>query len=275
MTTTLRYAMNPRLGLSDITREPMFNSACHHFCKLRRANTGLWSGFFIECEKPCECDHCAIQAGIAYQKRVFRIMQKGTAYVALWTSTQLESFRRAYGGSANYWNLPVQLDGKHLVFHGVRGIADSAIVTQEWLNDYNWAELARQKDTTRNCSGGLGEEVKKDDGKESYKNIAFKLDKEVNEVGSAILVSVGNKVTEELGLAKSAQEAEAHTKRLQTLAVLAFIEAGIALTQYTIMHTHSRDEFEIKGIPAVCVESDMGNFEAELIMLGERYLADH
>lgn len=282
MTTTLRYAMNLRLGLHDIHRAPCTNPLCHKWIPTRRHETGQWGGFYDDCDKPQLCDHCAQRIGQGYKERTERAMKEGTAYVAVCSPVQRESYRRTIEG--DYMSVPVvsmlgcrnlsecdnedDTDKTVVLFHN-RRMSYSQIVTQDWVDSYDWTELARQKDPAKYITGDLGKEEEIDDNKEPYRNIGFSFSADAKVEGNKIILECGEQVGQELGLAKSAQEAHKQTQRLEELAREAFLAAKFSQCDYKILHTVSRAEFEVKNTIGICSNSDI--LEDDVLEIIERF----
>lgn len=240
-------ALSPQLGLLPVYREPKVNEDCHKWCSVWNPKTGNHSGFFADCKKLDLCDYCAQQQGIEYKLWIETAQRASDIYVAILTGPELEAFRRKHGGTTHYRNFPVQ-DGMHLVFHDIPNNKYSEPVSYQWIDGYNWTELARQKDTSRYVTGKLGTIVATPDNKQSYRNYAFKFNGEVKETGTAILRSAAHDVFSEHGPADSAVKAEQMTGELRDRVTAALASNGISESQYTLTYVYSRDEFDKYGI---------------------------
>lgn len=253
-----------RFGLQAIARTQQVNDECgkQWFSKWNPTNNQHIS-YCKFCNNPRKCDMCAVRIGGEYRGRVEQVMHS-PVFVVLWTIPERESFRRKYG-TKHYMSYP--LGEMALVFHDVPEAAGD-LIDQEWLDDYDWTELARQK--TGNVSGKLGKAEKKDDTTERYPAIALAASPDAKEQVAQIARKAGSLVYHEHGAAQSALDAKHMMDKYETLIALWLLSADlIEGIDYTLQHTWSRAEFQVKNSLEYSNSKIDKAFYAELVKAGE------
>lgn len=250
--------------------------------------TGFYNQFPEFCDRPDLCTGCAERIGEEYENYIVTAINLGrNLYHDLATRAEFVSMRRSFNrkfGSTSrdhYFAVPTLDDMVH-VWHDVPGTRGEMFIISN-IGNFDWSLLAHDKyvyaqsrDSRRaNVSGQLGHAKPVDDGKEPYADIAIHVDSEIKVEAMPIILDAGKQAFAKHGSAQNVSEAEAQIKTLLALVVSALDKAGIDKKHYEIMRCVSRATFQAITAKATCSESDNGNFEAELIMLGERYLADH
>lgn len=214
------------------------------------------------CQKPHLCKGCAWRKGQEYKDFIDNALEDGDILRAgILNDVQLVAYQRKWSARC-YQSWPIAEDTNFIISNAP--IPNSTIITQSWVDTFDWQDLARVKwqwvedsGEAHNKSGKLGFRAKVDDGKEAFRDQAVKFEKEVEQVGKQKMVEVGKELFNEVGPAQSVSEAEQHIKKFMDMLETALDKAGVKPEQYTILHCYSRVIFPIKTTQQAYAESNI------------------
>lgn len=209
------------------------------------------------CNKPYKCNTCAMCIGALYEQRVLNARAQGKIVMHnVMNDAQMESYRRAprSKGKVNYLAVPVADNETHVFYIVTQG--DDVIVNDDFLQAFDWTELARAKSayaqTTpnqrANVSGKLGYKAPEPDGKEAFQDVAIHVEESIKSEAMPIIRQASAKAFQEKGCAQSVREAEVLAQRFGDLVDELMQKAG--LVEYTISRVWSRDVFPVSTAQA-------------------------